>query len=219
MLRPEVATIADQLRQLHVQGEELIQLVKGLGVEDADLVTLINGLSADLTWDSSVLYHLLQEVQGEVAQILAAVTSVPSRHATSVRLSITERPIPMPTSITVDTTNEVIVLTFQDDHGDVTTAPLAADGSAAVLTGTSDTLTVATVGTFVQAADGTYQAPITPLVVGTFNASATVTDTTGAPIPLPAPVAGGPQTFNDEIVAAAVSVTAGPAGSVVLSLA
>ncbi len=93
------------------------------------------------------------------------------------------------TTITVDTANEVLVLGFVDDHNNTTNAPVDSTGAPAVLTGTSDTPTVATVGTFALAADGTYQAPITPAgLPGGVVLGATVQDSTGTDVPLPAPV-------------------------------
>ena len=109
------------------------------------------------------------------------------RRPVSLRLSVAKKEENMATQITVDTTNEVIEILFQDDHGDSTTAPLSPDGSPSTVMGTSDTPTVATSAAAVLNATGApdggpiYQAPITPVAEGTFNASCTVNDDTGAP--------------------------------------
>lgn len=145
------------------------------------------------------------------------------RRPVSLRLSVAKKEENMATQITVDTTNEEVVLTFQDDHGDSTTAPTSPDGSPAVLTATSDTPTVLTVGAFTEnptgASDGgpNYVAPITPVAEGAANVGATVTDDTGAPIPLPVPTTTATN-FSDEVVPVTVQVVAGAAAGLTLSV-
>jgi hypothetical protein len=176
----------------------------------------------------------IESLTADVAELAGSVTTLTDviagqqggdRRPVGVTLSVVPRKDPqMATTITVDTTNEIISLAFTDDHGDATTAPNSPDGTAGVLTATSDTPTVATVGAFTLNATGgatggpIYTAPITPVAEGSFNAGATITDDTGAPIPLPAPVAGGPQTFNDEATPVLVTVTAGAAAGLVLGV-
>lgn len=86
-------------------------------------------------------------------------------------------------ALTVDTTTGNIVLSFEDDKNDPT-GPPPGDGSGLVVTFSSDTPTVATVGTAVAGTSaaglGTYEAPVTPVAEGSFNASAVVANTSGA---------------------------------------
>lgn len=120
--------------------------------------------------------------------------------ATSARLTL--RGGDMPTSLTVDQTGTAS-LTFEDDHGDVTSAPLDPTGAAVTVAFTSDNTAVATVDPVA----GT----VTPVVVGTFNLGANVTN------------ADGSQTLEPDGVtpfstSAACTVTAGAAATDALSV-
>ena len=113
----------------------------------------------------------------------------------------------MPASITVDTTNATATAAWEDDHGDVTTAP----ANAAALVFGSDAPTVATVATD---ATNPAQGDITPVAVGTFNVI----------VAAPLDTAGAPLLEADGVTAFAapapvnVTVTAGPASQLVLSV-
>lgn len=105
----------------------------------------------------------------------------------AVTASLTIEPIgdTMPGSITIDTTNETAVLTFEDKIGDPTAAP-----TGATVVFASDNTAVATV-----AADAAnpFQADVTPVGLGTANISAALTGALEpdgvTAIPNPAPVA------------------------------
>lgn len=100
--------------------------------------------------------------------------------------------------LTVDSTNAVAVLSFEDDHGDPVAPP---DG--AVATATSDNAGVLTVGAATAGADATtgianIQFPLTAVAEGSANLSAHATAADGSallgpdgttPIADPAPVA------------------------------
>jgi hypothetical protein len=91
----------------------------------------------------------------------------------------------MPGTITVDTTNETVVVDFVDDKGDVAVAP-----SGATVVYSSDTPTVVTVATD---ATNPLQGDITVVAEGTANISAVLSNALEADgvteIPDPAPVA------------------------------
>ena len=254
MPRPEVETIIGDLRRINATTEDILDVVKGLGVDDATVVALLQTLTADVTWDTSVTFHKVEDVLAAVqavaaaeadeeaalaafqadvdgrldalaatlAQILALIQPPPPSTATSVTLTIQPSggTKSMGTTITVDTANEIAVLAFVDDFNNVTSAPTAADGSAAVLNTTSDTPTVVAAAPFTLAADGTYTAPVTPLgVPGGVSIGASVQDSTGADIPLPAPAADGSTTFSAEAGTVALTVTPGAPVGDRLSLA
>lgn len=87
--------------------------------------------------------------------------------------------------LTVDSTGQSLIFQFEDAHGDIAPAP-AGDGSGIVVTLTSDNPAVATVGPAVAGTDAAghaqYTAPLTFTGEGTFNADATVTNTSAAPM-------------------------------------
>lgn len=86
-------------------------------------------------------------------------------------------------ALNVDSTGQNLIFQFDDDHGDIA-APPAGDGSGLVVTLASDNSAVATVGATTQGTDANgnveYTAPLTFGTDGTFNASATVANTSGA---------------------------------------
>ena len=99
--------------------------------------------------------------------------------------------------LTVDSTNAVAILSFEDDHGDAVAPP-----AGALATATSDNTAVLTVGAAVAGADANgvanIQFPLTEVAEGTANLSVAATDANGnpllgpdgvTPIPAPAPVA------------------------------
>jgi uncharacterized protein YoxC len=258
--RAEVTTtVIGLLKHLNLTADEILAVVQGLNMEPAEIISMLSTLTADVTWDTSVTYHAVQDVGAAVASLAAQVAGLAPEVAAlqadldgrldameaqvtaiydsvvspgpptpgppvgvTLSLANTSDPPggPMSTDITVDTQNEVLVLAFTDDFSNVTTAPTAADGSAAVLTGTTDTSDVATVGSFALAADGTYQAPITPGgTPGLVNLGATVQDSSGNDIPLPNPAAGGPATFTAEAGTVALQVNPGAPVGDRLSLA
>jgi hypothetical protein len=193
------------------------------------LLVMISTQTNEIAAQSEMITSQQDTIAAQSGAITAQQDTIASQQATiaslahqdrlpsSVKLSVARKESPVPTTITVDTVNEVLIAQFSDDHGNATPAPSAADGSAAVLTATSDTPTAATVGDFAQ--NGMqYEAPITPVALGSANLGMTVTDSAGNPIALPNPVAGGPQTFNDEVTAQPVDVIAGPANSLSLSV-
>ena len=75
---------------------------------------------------------------------------------------------------------EVVTLTFQDAAGEATTPPTG-DGSGIVVTIASDNEAVATVGATTASAD-TAVATATGVAEGSFNYTATVANTSGAPL-------------------------------------
>lgn len=79
----------------------------------------------------------------------------------------------MGSSISVDSTTATLNLTFEDDKGDTTGVPNGPDGQPATVTYGSDNPGVATV----EPATG----KVTEVGAGTFNATATVTNTDGTP--------------------------------------
>jgi hypothetical protein len=85
-----------------------------------------------------------------------------------------------PVALTVDSTNQTLTLTFDDDHGDPTAAP-PGDGSGIAVTFASDATSVVDVGAATATADG-FTAPLTIGTEGTANLSATVANTSGAPL-------------------------------------
>ena len=98
--------------------------------------------------------------------------------------------------LTVDSTNAVAILSFEDDHGDAVAPP-----AGALATATSDNTGVLTVGAAVAGADANgvanIQFPLTEVAEGTSDLSVVATDANGnpllgpdgaTPIPAPAPV-------------------------------
>jgi hypothetical protein len=85
--------------------------------------------------------------------------------------------------LTVDSTGQNLQFQFEDDHGDIATPP-AGDGSGIVVAFASDNASVGTVGSTVVGTDANgnalYTAPLSFGVDGSFNASAVVSNTSGA---------------------------------------
>jgi hypothetical protein len=131
-----------------------------------------------------------------------AENTTPSNPATSAVLTV--KGSPMPGQITVDTTNETVTIGFVDDHGDAASAPVAASGSALVVTFASDNPATATVATDAQ---NPLQGDVSVLAEGTANLSATLAYADGSPVLEP----DGSTPFA---VPAAVAVTVGPGPAV-----
>jgi hypothetical protein len=153
----------------------------------------------------------LQAIRTTLAAFLKDWLAVQENPNQAVTAVVTPPGGPMP--LTVDSTGQSLILTFEDDHGDAT-APPSGDGSGLVVTLTSDNPSVASVGTAVQGTDAAgnvnYSAPLTFGVDGSFNAGATVANTSGAalldddgvtpfvqPASVPVTVAAGQATTGD----------------------
>lgn len=119
-------------------------------------------------------------------------------------------------TITVDDASDSLVLGFVDDHGDATGLP-AGDGSGLVAIFASDNPAVATVGDTVAGTDAdgnaTLTAPVTMVAAGAFNASVTLSNSSGAPLT----EADGTTPFPT-VDPVAVPVVAGPAAAGELSI-
>ena len=240
-MKAPVQSIVDQLKAIDADTDDILDVVKALVPDASQIVAMLQTLGTDLAFDESVTYQAVQQVltavQGVAAAVAAAQASANGQFAVvnatlaTIQAELEGPPGPGPaasvtlstqpsggttsmgTTITVDTTNELLVLAFDDDHNNVTTEPNDSTGAPAVLTGTSDTPTVLTVGTFALAADGTYQAPLVPAgLAGSATVGSTVQDSTGADIPLPAPAADGSTTFTAE--AGTILITVNPGAPV-----
>ncbi len=156
-------------RSRHSQGaHELVEELNELGKKGWLLVTdfeeqlvLVRPLAAPT--------HTKQAVTGTVSVVAAATTQ-------GAHMAV----------LTVDSTGNA-KFQFADDHGDIVGAP-AGDGSGIVVTFVSDDEAVASLANPVGVA-GTdaaglpeYLAPLTFGVDGTFNLSAVVSNTSGAPL-------------------------------------
>src|ERR1039458_8407994 len=128
-----------------------------------------------------------EEVVDAIDRLTAAVKALsppptPTNQAVSCRLVVTEGD-QVAATITVDTTDGTVTLTFQDDHGDPTPAP-----ATAAVVFSSDTETICTV-----APDSVnpFQGNLTPVAAGSFTLSATTSGSyvNSNPILAPAPVA------------------------------
>ncbi|MGH9060161.1 MAG: hypothetical protein ACRDZY_11705, partial [Acidimicrobiales bacterium] len=138
---------------------------------------------------------------GGPINIAFATPPAPPPVATVTKAVLSIKGGDMAGTITVDTTNEVVNLSYEDDKGDPTAAPA---GASVVFA--SDNPAVLTVGTPTATATG-FTAPLTPVAPGSYNLSATQSGAVEAdgttPIPDPAPFAG--------------TVVAGPASQAVLA--
>lgn len=139
-----------------------------------------------------------------IDQLTAAVKSLPisppTNSATGNRLIVSIGGDSVDPVITVDTTDGTVTLAFTDDKGDPTAAP-----AGVTVTYSIDGTSVCTV-----AADATnpLEGDLTPVAIGSFNLSASVTGTyaNGNPIGNPAPYAGtivaGAAAEDDLVIAA-----------------
>ncbi len=85
MSNPAVTSVLDLLKDVDLDADDLLDLVKGLGLQDAQIVALLGTLTADVTWDTSVTYHAVQDVlaaiQDERAALAALQTDVDAQFA------------------------------------------------------------------------------------------------------------------------------------------
>lgn len=101
----------------------------------------------------------------------------------------------MPGQITVDTTNEVATLAFEDDHGDLNAAPPSNESGPAVVSYTSDTPTAATIdptsGAITPVAEGVTNIGVAPLLYPDGSQVFEADGVTPFPVPDPVPVTVG----------------------------
>ncbi|MES1975715.1 MAG: hypothetical protein V4472_24930 [Pseudomonadota bacterium] len=156
--------------------------------------------------------------QQTIAALAAVVASFTPTQPLATRLGVTVSKGPEPMTavlISIDDAAGTINWAWEDDRGDTdAAAPLDASGAPVTVTAGSDNAAVATVGASDQSAKS---APITPVAEGDWNATVTVTDSTGAPAVWPADAPGG--VAGTPIVSAAVACQVGPgiAGALVAS--
>jgi hypothetical protein len=151
----------------------------GAGIEAAfaSIIDLLQTLATEATLET-----VSTTLSTFMADWIAANTPTPPSQATTGTVSVRgPQGVNMP--LTVDSTGQNLIFQFDDDHGDVA-APPAGDGSGLVVTLTSDNTAVASVGSTVAGTDANgnaeYTAPLTFGVDGTFNAGATVANSSGA---------------------------------------
>jgi hypothetical protein len=136
----------------------------------------------------------LKRIEAQDAQILANQQKLYGQLTSPAAMFLTIKGDPMP--LTVDSTNAVAILSFEDDHGDAVAPP-----AGALAVATSADTAVLTVGASVAGVDANgvanIQFPLTEVAQGTSSLSVAATDASGnpllgpdgvTPIPAPAPV-------------------------------
>jgi len=124
------------------------------------------------------------DVTGLVSVLIEQPAPPPAPQTTTAVITVQTKGAPA-MGLTVDDKTGNIVLGFTDDKGDPT-GPPPGDGSGLVVTITGDNDAVCALGTVVSGTDvagnATYEAPAVPATEGSFNASAAVANTSGAPL-------------------------------------
>jgi cytoskeletal protein RodZ len=191
----------------------------GLGYVEAEQLVLLRRIVAALENQSAVNTQLLSMISGIsdtldtfLADWLAANTEAGAASAV-LGLNVGGEST---MSLTVDQSGNA-TLAFEDDKGDVT-GPPPGDGSGLVVVIGSDNGAVATVGPTDSATDsagnGNYVATVTPVAEGTFNLTASVANSSGAPLTDADGTTAFTQPANLE-----VTILAGQAAGAALSIA
>lgn len=151
-----------------------------------------------------------REVVKDVTQWSKAWINAHRSPATQLSMTITEGDKTMSVALTVDDANDLVTFQFSDDHGDAEEGPLdSVTGAPVAPSASSDTTTVATVGTATETTpgSGTWTAPITLVAEGTANITADpLSNSDGSPVLETA----GPNEGQPFSVPSPVNITVGP---------